>query len=400
MKIDMKSNLVRAFFAATIMVIMTSGSTAMSSLFVVYRQQWGITSADIAIVFSVYVGTLLPVLLLFGGLAERFGRRRAAAAGILSMVVGLLTRAFAHSLALLVVARLFQGVGVGLSIGAVSAALTDAYRGKLPLGSVMQAVMAVGLFTGPVISAIAYNLGGGVNLSYVPMLVLVLAMLALVPFLAERPVGSTANSAAEEPYAPAIVSTALRFALPIAFVSWAGLSLFLSLVPSYLAATLHATNPLIGAGAVVAGQLSSLVATLVLRNMAQHHGGIYGTAISVAGVALLIVGTSLNVWALVIIATLLVGGGAGVASSVAFGIARRIGRGQRARVFARMYVAAYMGYSLPVLAIGLIAAHTSFTIAFVAVTVVLAIIAAAVPLLAPGRDRRLVPELDLAARAA
>jgi MFS family permease len=232
------------------------------------------------------------------------------------------------------------------------------------------------------------------------MLVLVIAMLALVPFLAERPAGSTAASAAEEPYAPAVVWTALRFALPIAFVSWAGLSLFLSLVPSYLAATLHATNPLIGAGAVVAGQLSSLVATLLLRNMAQHHGGIYGTAISVAGVALLIAGTSMNVWALVIIATLLVGGGAGVASSVAFGIAGRIGRGQRARVFARMYVAAYMGYSLPVLAIGLIAAHTSFTVAFVAVTIVLALIAAMVPLLAPGRDRRLVPELDFAARAA
>jgi MFS family permease len=398
--VNLKSNAVRAFAAAIIMIVMTSGSTAMSSLFVIYREQWGITSADIAIVFSVYVGTLLPVLLLFGGLAERFGRRPVAAAGIVSMIAGLLTLTFAHSLPLLIAARLFQGVGVGLSIGAVSAALTDAYRAKAPLGSVLQAVMAIGLFTGPVISALAFDLGAGINLAYVPVLVLVAGMLALTPFLAERPAGSVATSAAEEPYPADVVGTALRFALPVAFVSWAGLSLFLSLVPAYLAATLHAMNPAIGAGAVVAGQLASLVVTALFRNIAPQRGGVIGSSISVTGLAVLIAGTSLNIWALVVLATLMVGGGSGIASAAAFGIAGRIGRGQRARVFARMYVAAYMGYSLPVLAIGLIAVHTSFDVAFISVTAVLGLVAAALPLLGAGRNRHLVPELDLVPRAA
>jgi hypothetical protein len=50
-------------------------------------------------------------------------------------------------------------------------------------------------------------------------------------------------------------------------------------------------------------------------------------------------------------------------------------------VFARLCVAAYAGYSVPALAIGIIAAHASFTVAFVTVIAALAAIAAALPLL-------------------
>ncbi len=134
-----------ALVPALTMIIMVAGSTATSSLFVSYRAQWGITSADIAIVFSAYVGTLLPILLLSGGLAERFGRRHVAIAGILSMATGLVMLVFAHDLAWLIIARLFQGAGVGLSVGPLSAVLAESYRGKIPAGSVMQAIAATGL---------------------------------------------------------------------------------------------------------------------------------------------------------------------------------------------------------------------------------------------------------------
>jgi MFS family permease len=396
----MNSNARRTLAAAITAVVMVAGSTATSSLFVSYRAAWGISSADIAIVFSIYVGTLLPILLLFGGLAERFGRRPVIMAGVLLMVLGLTTLTFAHNLAMLIVARLFQGAGVGISIGALTAAISESYRGKLPIGSVLQAVAAVGLFSGPVISAVAFNFGGGVNLSYVPSLVLVLALFALVPFIAERVTTPGTNVPVDQPYAPEVVARSLRFALPLAFVSWAGLSLFLSLVPAYLAAALHASNPAIGASAVVAMQFASLIVTMSARNIAPERAGITGSVVSLTGLAVLVAGTSANIWALIVLATLMVGGGSGLASSASFGIAGRIGRGHRARTFARWYVAAYAGYSIPALAIGLIAAYTSFAAAFIAVTAALALVTAALPLLRPGRNRDLVPELDLAARAA
>jgi MFS family permease len=390
----------RAFAAAITMIVMVAGSTAMSPLFVSYRADWGISSADIAIVFSAYVGTLLPILLLFGGLSERYGRRPLVVAGILSMLVGLAILTAAHNLAMLIIARLFQGAGVGLSVGALTAALTESYRGRLAVGNILQAVAAIGLFSGPLISAIAFNLGGGINVSYVPALVLVAGLLALTPFVAERPTNPRTNAPVDQPFPADVVARELRFALPVAFVSWAGLSLFLSLVPSYLAATLHARNPAIGAGAVLAMQFASLIVTMSFRNISPQRGGIIGTIVSVSGVAVLVAGTSANVWALVVLATLMVGGGGGLASAASFGIAGRIGRGHRARVFARWYVAAYAGYSLPVLAIGLIAVFTSFTTAFVSVTAFLAIVTAALPLLLPDRKRRLPAEMELATRAA
>jgi MFS family permease len=393
----MSASALRAPAAALTLILMTAGSTASSSLFVAYRAQWGISSADIAIVFSAYVGTLLPVLLLFGNFAERFGRRRMAVAGILAMAIGLTVLTLAHGLAWLIVARLFQGAGVGLSIGAVTAALAESYHGKLPTGNALQSVAAIGLFTGPVISAIAFNLGGGVNWSYLPTLALVIALLALAPLLAERTGDAGTAATVEVPYPPATVAAALRYALPLVFVSWAGLALYLSLVPAYLAATLHALNPAVGAAAIVAAQLTSLLTTLRLGNIAPERSGVVGAAGVVGGLALLVIGTSTNVWALVVLATLLVGAGGGVASAAGFGLAGRIGRGQRARIFGRLYVAAYAGYSIPALAIGIIAAHTSFGVAFVAVIAVLAAVAAALPWL---RERPAAPARAAACTAA
>jgi len=230
--------------------------------------------------------------------------------------------------------------------------------------------------------------------------VLVVGLFALVPFLAERATNPLTAQPVDQPYSPAAVARALRFALPVAFVSWAGLSLFLSLVPAFLANTLHATNPAVGAGAVVAAQLASLTVAFALRSIAPERAGISGSLVSVAGLVLLVIGTTTNSWGFVILATLLVGGGSGLASAASFGIAGRIGRGHRARVFSRWYVAAYAGYSIPALAIGLIAAHTSFAFAFSVVTAALAAIVAALPALRSGQNRDLVTELDFMARAA
>jgi hypothetical protein len=295
---------------------------------------------------------------------------------------------------------LFQGAGIGLAVGALTAALAESYRGKLPTGSVLQAVAAIALFAGPVISAIAFNLGGGLNGSYIPGLVLAVGAFALIRFVAERATNPVTAQPVDVPYSPEAVNAALRFALPVAFVAWAGLSLFLSLVPSYLATALHATNPAVGAGAVFAAQFASLIVTFSLRNISPERGGIYGAIAGVTGIALLVIGTTINSWGLVMLATLLAGGGSGMASAASYGIAGRIGRGHRAKVFARWYVAAYAGYSLPVLAIGLIAVHTSFETAFITVTAFLAAIVAILPRLLPNPNHHTATELAFLAAAA
>jgi MFS family permease len=385
----------RPVAAATAFIVLISSSTATSAVFVAYRTQWGLTAGDIAIVFATYVGSLIPVLLVAATLAERFGRLRVIIAGMLLMIAGTVTLMLAHALPPLLVARLLQGAGAGLAGGTLSSLFTESYRGRFAATSALQAVSAVGLFTGPVITAIAFDVGGGTNRSYLPMLVLGIAILALAPLLAERPIRTGVATTPETPFDVTTVRRALRFALALAFVSWASLSLYLSLVPAYLAGALHAHDPLIGAGAVVAAQLASIAASLRLGHIAPERRGIVAPIVMVAGLIVLVAGTNANAWPAIALATILVGAGGGVASSAAFAIAGRVGRGQRTRIFAHVFVASYLGYSLPALATGIIAAHASLTVGFAAVIAVLAAITAALPLLRAKTCAECPPPLEL-----
>jgi MFS family permease len=308
------------------------------------------------------------------------------------MATGLVILSFAHSLPWLIVARFFQGAGVGLTIGVSTAAFVESYRGKLPSGGAIQAISAIGLMGGPVLSAIFFNLGGGVNWSYVPTLLLVIGLVAMVQFIPHRALNANAT-AVDTVLESAVVRSGLRFAIPVVFVSWAGLGLFFSLVPAYLATSLHADNPAIGALAVVAAQLSSLAAVFGFGKVAPQRSGVIAPVVMIAGLAALVAGTTLNIWPLVIGATVLVGAGGGVAAAAAFAIAGRIAVGQRTRIFARMYVAAYLGYTVPTLAVGIIAVHSSLFVGFSVVTVVIGLITAVFPALRerPARTASVTP---------
>jgi MFS family permease len=375
------SNVWKAVAAAAALIVMTSNSTSTSALFVAYRTHWGLTPADIGLAFSAYVGTLIPVLVIFGGSAERFGRRPIVLAGMLFMALGTLTLVFAQGLPLLIAARLLQGAGAALAIGPTSATFTEAYQGKIAAGQALAVVQALALTGGPVVTAIAYDLGAGPNLSYLPMLFFALAILGLTPFFATKRNALRSPQPTEETLPASAVWRGLRFAMPIIFVSWAGNSLYLSLVPAYIAASLHASDPLIGAGAFFATQLAAVLASIYFGNVSPERAGVVGVFVVVFGLALLVAGTDTNSWAVIAVATLLVGAGSGVASGAAYATADRVGRGQRARIFARLLVAAYLGYSVPSLLIGFITTRSSFTIGFTTAIAALAVIALSTPLL-------------------
>jgi len=375
----------RAIAAAAALVVMASNSTSTSALFVAYHTRWGLTAADIGLAFSVYVGTLIPVLLIFGGSAERFGRRPVVLAGMLFMAAGTLTLVIAHGLPQLIWARLLQGVGAALGIGAISATFTEAYQGKIAAGQALAVVTAIALSGGPVVTAVTYDLGGGPNLSYLPMLVLAVAILGLAPIFATRTARIGSTGPVEGVLPTSVVWRGLSFAMPIIFVGWAGNSLYLSLVPAYLSASLHASDPLIGTGAFLATQISGVFASIYFGNVQPERNGVVGPLVVVVGLILLVTATQQNLWTVIMIGTILVGAGSGIASGAAYVITARVGQGQRARTFARLLVAAYAGYGLPSLVIGIVATHFSFAAGFAAI-VGLAAIAAMLPFLKNGQS--------------
>ncbi|GAC1585303.1 MAG: MFS transporter [Candidatus Elarobacter sp.] len=365
------------------LAIFLAGTTAPTAMFVVYRSVWGLTTGDLGLIFAAYVGTLLPVLLLFGGIADRIGRRAAVAIGVALALGGVIVLVFANGFAGLLLARLLQGAGVGIASGALTASVTETHRGPIAAGALSTMASSVGIFFGPLSVAIAYDLGAGLHAAYVPILVLTIACGLALRLLAPRVVPGETGPI-DAPLPREMVARALWFALPVTFVSWTGMALFLSMVPAYLAATLHAHDPLVGAGVIAAAQVAGIATTLRLRATSPERAGIVAPLVVVIGLIALVSGTALHgiaAWALVIAATVLVGGGGGLAFASAVVVATRVARGQRARVFARLFVAAYLGFALPSFAVGTIAAHSSLAAGFIVAIVVLGAVVAALPAL-------------------
>jgi hypothetical protein len=205
----------------------------------------------------------------------------------------------------------------------------------------------------------------------------------VLPQLAPRVVGLS-QADIEQPYAPPIVARALAFALPVTFVSWSGVSLYLSMVPGFLAATLHARDPIVGALVISAVQLAGIVAVVARRTIVPARDGVVAPLVVVLGLIALVAGTSLHGaagWVLVGVSTVCVGAAGALAFATAIVIATRVCRGQRARVFARLYVAAYLAFSLPALTVGIVGARSSLLLGFGVVIVVLAALVAALPAL-------------------
>ena len=377
--------------AALLLATLLAGTTAPSALFVIYRASMHMSPAAIGIVFATYVVTLLPVLLVFGGLADRFGRRIVIAVGLLCALAGLVVLALAHDVPVLAVARLLQGVGVGLASGALTAAISETHRGRLPAGTITVVASATGLLTGAVITAGAYDASRSTALAVVPLIVVTIAMFVAVMLLPARGESGAPDGA---PYDRATVVRALVFALPITFVGWSGVSLFLAMVPAFIASALGAADPFVGAAVIAAVQIFSITGTFAVRRVAVEAAGVGGPIAVVAGLVALVAGTMIAGtagWLLIGLATVLVGAGGGAAFAAGVAATMRVCRGQRARLFARLYVAAYLGFAVPSWVVGAVAVRSSFAIGFVVVIATLAAIVVALPYLGKRAALHAVP---------
>src|SRR4051795_11012249 len=101
------------------------GANLAATLYAVYSEDFGFSSALLAVIFATYTVVLVPALLVCGQLSDRFGRRPVILAGLAVGIVGLVVFALANSVAWLFAARVAQGLSVAMISGAAVAALTE-----------------------------------------------------------------------------------------------------------------------------------------------------------------------------------------------------------------------------------------------------------------------------------
>jgi uncharacterized membrane protein YhaH (DUF805 family) len=300
-----------------------------------------------------------------------------------------------HDLPGLLLGRVLSGVSVGVVAATATAYLSELHAARRPEASSRRAeVVAIaanlgGIGFGSLVSGVlAEYVAGPLTLSFevfIPLLVLgVLAVVLapetrtrLVPTPAWRPQRVAVPRASRGQFFAAATAAAIAFA---------AFGVFSALVGSFLAGTLgHTSRALVGAAAFALYGASALAQTLTATRPVREVllGGM--TAL-VAGVALLAVAVWLPSPSLVLflVGGTVAGAGSGMLFKGTLGTVSRLASpDNRAEVTAGLFVAAYIGVSVPTVGVGILAQIIDFktTLLIFATLVALVVVGAARPVL-------------------
>jgi EmrB/QacA subfamily drug resistance transporter len=130
----------------------------------------GITSTQVQWVQEAYTLVFASLLLLFGSLADKFGRRRMLLIGVVVFTIASVLAAFAPSGDLLILARLIQGVGGAMVLPTTLSLINATFRGRergiafAVWGSTIGGMVAVGpLLGGWLTTAFSWRWAFGIN---------------------------------------------------------------------------------------------------------------------------------------------------------------------------------------------------------------------------------------------
>jgi len=93
--IELTGGAATAAAAATIAVLF-AGSTILTPLYVIYKQQFGFSQITLTTIYAVYVVGNLAALLWFGRISDSLGRRRTALPAMAVAIIGALVFLFAQ----------------------------------------------------------------------------------------------------------------------------------------------------------------------------------------------------------------------------------------------------------------------------------------------------------------
>jgi MFS family permease len=360
-------------------------SAVPTPLYPLYQARDGFSSLTITIVFAVYALGVVVSLFTVGHISDWHGRRRlvvpAVLLSMLSAVIFLLWR----DLPGLIVARVVGGFGVGAVTATATAWIAELHVIHRPQASARRAQVVStaanlgGIGVGPLVAGIlAQWVADPLTVPYlvfIALLAVALAAAFLSPETRQRPEPRPA-------YRPQRVSVPRQargryFGAALgAAIAFAAFGMFTSLAPSFLAGTLHHTSAALAGATAFSVFAAGAIAQMFVAGRSSNEAVLGGSGAMLAGLALLVVAVWLPTpsLALFLAGGVVVGAGAGVLFKGAVATVAAIALPeQRAEALAGMFLAGYVGLSLPVVGLGILtqelAARDSLLIFAVALSV-------------------------------
>ncbi len=354
MQVSRRSSAYRLLGYAVLMLFV--GTTIPTPLYRVYQTELHFSSGVLTLLFSVYVFTLLPLLLVLGRISDRIGRRPPLLAGFAAAAGASALFAVGGGLASLFVARILQGVATGLIAGTATATLAELQ----PVGDIGKAAYVAsfanvgGAAIGPAFAGVlAQYAPWPLVLPYLAHLLLMLPIIGLAampetvtarrPFMLEL----------RHPEVPREIRPEFWLSAAVSFTVWAATALYLTLAPSYVASLLGVANLAIGGGVVCLMLGASALAQTVLRRLSARAGMAAGLGALIPGLGGIVLAVPLHSALLLFAATLIVGLGQGLAFMGSLILLNQIApERRRGDVTAAFYVVTYVGVALPVIGVG------------------------------------------------
>ncbi|MHA3915201.1 MFS transporter [Halovulum sp. GXIMD14793] len=338
-----------------------------------YAAESDVGATAVTVAFAAYVGGLMPTLLLLGGLSDRIGRRFPIALALILGTIATTLLVQAPSWISLVIARFMLGIGTGLATTSGTAYMTEILGADRARNAALIVTSATSLGFGG--SALATGISLGLQghtllpASYIALFVVapVLALIALTLPRIDKPRPVSLLRLPVFPAGTWVFGAAMALA-------WSTTGMTIAVVPLELAENnLGGWTGLVIFLAIFVGFLCQPIA----RRITNARALALGFILIPLGFLVLLAGVWLKVLALVLLGTC-------ITSAASYGFTYLASLAEvslrapddRARATAGLFVYAYFGFSLPVIASGALADMLGLPSAMVVFAVVQVIVTA------------------------
>lgn len=327
----------------------TFGTNVPTPLLLVYRHDLHLSQATLTAIFGVYAAGLVPALLLAGSSSDRLGRRRVMVPFVvLSGLASLVFIPAVHSVPLLYLGRFLQGVVSGVVFSVGSAWLQELSDPARPELAARRAALAMtsGFSLGPLTSGLlAQWAPAPTTLPYLVHTALVtLGLLAVLP-VAETVLVPRPGRLLQLGLPPGTARTFWLVLAPMAFCVFAFPSVTITVLPLMLDLGRYplALTGLLGAITLGAG--------FAIQPIGRHLGtwtAPTGVGLGAVGFALSILAAHVGGAALLVVVSLLLGGGSGLCLFAGLTLVQQLSPPQtRGALNAAFYACAYVGFAAP-----------------------------------------------------
>ncbi|YAL84314.1 MFS transporter [Dermacoccaceae bacterium W4C1] len=350
--------------AFTLLMAFTTLPTPMYRL---YQARDGFATLVITLIFAAYGFGVMAGLYLLGHVSDYLGRGRVIIGSVVLQLISCSIFLFSTDTAALLIARFICGVGIGALTSTATAQLAELRANHAPdehprfAATMATAVNMGGLALGPLLGGIlTTTLPHPLTVPFAVFAALLVAVFVLILFVPEtvertprsyRPQRIQVAGEHRGPFFAAAVAAAAAFSV---------MGFFTALTATILGSVMHIQSRLVVGVTVFALMAACASSQVVFAKVAARPKIAWGMGLMVAGLALVaIAGLSAN-YPVFLCSAVVAGAGVGLVFACAIGAAGGMADpAHRGETIAAMFLAAYAGITIPVIAAGL--ALGSFT---------------------------------------